>query len=166
MTQAEASQAVAILRAAFPGLRFPPESAALYEKMLADLDFELVKAAVHRLVAVQTQAFIPTIGAIRTEAARQAHGALRSGEEAWGDVLAEIRRTGAYGRPRLKDGVAAKCVELMGWRDLCLSTNDVADRARFCTLYVDLRDRERAGQVASPALRLLPPLDPKLLGIG
>jgi hypothetical protein len=104
-----------------------------------------------------TSKFLPTIAEIRAAAVEMAHGARRLGGEAWGDVGSEIRRVGAYGEPQFTDPVAAECVRLMGWRNLCLGTNDAADRARFVELYDGLAVRARADQVAGEALALPKP---------
>ena len=74
-----------------------------------------------------------------------------------------IRMEGTYSpQPKFRDAVTEHCVGLMGWRYLCKSSNDVADRARFCELYdaVANRDRieRRAGQtrtIAAASMRRL-----------
>lgn len=167
MTKLEAAELVASLRASFPGARFPAESVAMYETMLADLDVKTARRAVSELVRTRTSEFMPSIGAIRHAAANAVHGNLRSGEEAWGIVTLAIRRIGAYGVPRFKDPAIARAVELMGWRNLAVDgTNDAADRARFCELYEQLRDEQRTGQVASPKLEPAPAFVGLLKGIG
>ena len=166
MTPAEVSQVVAVVRSAYPAGRFPADSVATYERMLIDLPYAPTRDAVSEIIRARTNSFVPSIGEIRHAVAEIVNGPLRKGEEAWGDVTMKIRRVGRYGTPKFKDPVVTECVRIMNLEELCDSTNDASDRARFCALYESLRDRERTGQVSAPELRLLPPLDPKKLGIG
>jgi hypothetical protein len=155
---------VAVLAAAYPNSSISEQTAEVYEVSLADLDVRAAELSVQRLVA--TSRFMPTVSEIRETACSFALGSKRTGGEAWGDVLLAIRRTGSYGKPRFSDALAAECVRLMGWRNLCLSENDAADRARFIELYDNLTDRERANQAAGINLALPPPGSPmrELLG--
>jgi hypothetical protein len=151
MTKGEAAQVVAMLAAGFPGARFGEENAAVYEAFLSDLEFGLASAAITGLV--NTSRFLPSIAEIRAACLDSRDGKVRGAEDAWGDVVSEIRRVGAYGAPQLSDPLAAYAVERLGWRNLCGSSNDAADRARFCELYARARDRERESVQSSPGLR-------------
>lgn len=77
------SQAVAILRDAYPRQDFPDRSAKLYGTMLADLDDTEVVEAVHRLIRRST--FLPSIAEIRAEV-MEAVLCLPSPQEAWAMV--------------------------------------------------------------------------------
>lgn len=148
MTKSEVAELVAVLSASYPAAPMSERTTMAYESMLADLECAAANAAVARLV--QTSKWLPTIAEIRAAAYELAAGPRRLAGEAWGDVLSEIRRTGSYGVPRFVDARTAECVRLMGWRNLCLSENDAADRARFAELYDGLTERAmREGQVSS-----------------
>jgi hypothetical protein len=147
----EAAMLWATIQGAYPNAVLSPATGKIYERFLLDLDATIADAAVFRLIG--THKFLPTIAEIRTMANDVARGPLRGAEEAWGDVVSEIRRVGAYGAPQLSDPLAAYAVERLGWRNLCGSSNDAADRARFCELYARARDREREATQASPGLR-------------
>jgi hypothetical protein len=155
MTKADVTELVAILSAAFPGSSMSERTVEVYEGMLLDLDFEAAKKAVARLVT--TSRFLPTIAEIRTAAFELEQGARRLAGEAWGDVLSEIRRTGSYGVPRFVDARTAECVRLMGWRNLCFSESDAADRARFAELYDGLTERAVRDGLAGSGLALPAP---------
>ena len=43
----------------------------------------------------------------------------------------------------------------MGWRELCVSENQVADRARFLQTYEQLSDRQEQGDKLLPPARQL-----------
>ena len=150
MKKHEVSKIVAYLAAAFPQAQVTEATSEVYETMLADLDFEPAQEAVHRLCA--TSEWLPTIAKIRATYTDITRGPRRTGAEAHGDVLAEIRRVGAYDKPRFVDPIVAECVASMGWRGLCLGDNEAADRARFIELYDRLSERDRQDAVVGRAL--------------
>jgi hypothetical protein len=150
MQRSEAAKLVATLSAAYRDAPISEETSQVYERMLLDLDFEAGKAAVQRLICMSK--WLPTVAEIRAAAADIDRGPVRRGGEAFGDVLAEIRRTGSYGAPSFADPLVAECVSLMGWRTLCLGDNEAADRARFIELYDGLAARGRADVVAGRPL--------------
>jgi len=154
MTPAEAAKSVAVLAAAYPNARSSPATFQVYEEMLGDLDFELVKRAISRLVC--TSKFLPTIAEIREASADLSLGPSRNPVDAWGDVTMAIRRVGSYGTPTFKDPLVGDCVRIMGWRNLCLGdSSEMADRARFADLYADMQRKQRMNDLSEPG-RLLP----------
>lgn len=151
MTKGQAAQAVATLVCGYPSAKWSEENASVYETMLGDLDFEPTMAAVARIV--RTSKFMPTVAEVRAAVLELRDGTGRTAEDAWGDVVAEIRRVGSYARPVFADPVVAFTVERLGWRNLCLEgRNDASDRARFCELYGQARDKQRKETLASPRL--------------
>jgi hypothetical protein len=141
--------------------KFTESNADVYETMLLDLDFELAKRAVARLL--NTATFLPAIAEIRKAAADLQIGPTRAGGEAWGDVQIAICRAG--GRcvdPEFSDPVVADTVRALGWRNLWDEQNPTADRARFVDLYDRLAARRRADVAsgiplpAGPACPVLP----------
>lgn len=150
MKRSEAAELVMMLLGAYPHAKSTSSTSQIYETMLADLDVARARAAVSRLIA--TSRFLPTIAEIREAAVESEHGPLRSGADAWLDVVAEIRRIGVYGAPEFDDALTASIVRRWGWRALCDSTNDAADRARFVETYDGLARQARAVEVAGLAL--------------
>ena len=147
MQRGEAAKLVAMLSAAYRDAPISEATAEVYEAMLADLDFAAGQQAVQRLIC--SSKWLPTVAEIRAAAADVRHGPVRAGGEAWGDVVEAIRRVGSYRpAPTFADPMVNDCVKFMGWRDLCLGTNEAADRAKFVSLYDSLAGRERAGIVA------------------
>jgi hypothetical protein len=152
MTKTEAAKLVAVIQALWPRPPITDRTSLAYEGNLSDLDFELCQVALSRLA--KTSRWLPTVADIRSVACDVEHGPARLGAEAWGDVLAEIRRVGTYGLPRFADPVTVECVRALDWRGLCLGTNESADRARFVELYEGLAARGRSDVVAG---HVLPP---------
>jgi len=151
VTPAQAAKLVGALLSVYPQAQFGQASAGMYERLLADLDFDVATRAVDRLV--KSSKWLPTVAEIRAAATDVQHGPRRLGVEAWGDVAAAVRSVGAYRpAPRFPDPLVTECVRLMGWRNLCLGSNDVADRARFVELYDGLQERARVDVVVGAAL--------------
>jgi hypothetical protein len=159
MTEPEVRKLVAMLIAAFPHTKANEATAKAYERMLRDLDARAAAAAVEQLMA--TRNYMPTIAEVRAAVAELQAGPVRAGGEAWGDVLRLVGRYGCYRTPghdfEVADPIAARCIDALGWRSLCLSENSVADRSRFVDLYDRLAREARTDAVAGalPAVRAM-----------
>jgi hypothetical protein len=155
MKKSEAAELVMMLIAAFPQAKTTDRTSQVYETMLVDIDAAAARAAVHRLIA--TSRWMPTVAEIRAICAAQTHGAARSGEEAYAEVLAAVRVHGrdyGQGAPKFRDPIIARCIGVWGaWNDLCSSpSDDPGGRARFVELYDDLATRGRQDLAAGQSL--------------
>jgi hypothetical protein len=151
MNPTEAKKITALLAMSFPSSQFNEDNARAYEKLLSPFEFEPTLRAVELLA--QTQKFLPAISEIRGATIDLERGARRSGAEAWGDVVDEIRRVGAYREPKFSDELTAYAVERCGWRNLCLEgSNDAADRARFIEVYEAASERKQRAEKSGLAL--------------
>lgn len=113
-----------------------------YTAALLDLEFDLALRAVDRMN--KTAEWIPKISEIRAEAAELAVGRQRSGSEAWGDVMAAVRKLGARGEPVFADPLVAQAVAAIGWRAICMADEtDASPRARFAEVYGSLATSAR-----------------------
>jgi hypothetical protein len=121
-----------------------------YAALLADLDYARCNAAVR--VLLQSKNWIPAVADIRKVVLELERGPVRPAGEAWGEVLKAIGRYGAYRTPgvdfQLSDPEVLRCVRSLGWKELCLSDNQIADRARFIELYGTVSAQERREQQA------------------
>ncbi len=157
MTRQEVAKLVAVLLAAYPAARSSTGTSEIYERMLADLEYPLANAAVERLLA--TCKFMPSVAEIRECALALAVGEQKPGGEAWGAVLELVGRYGSYREPgvdfQVDDPVLRKCISSLGWREICLSENQQADRARFIELYDKLSVQERRARASDslPAMQ-------------
>jgi hypothetical protein len=77
-------------------------------------------------------------------------------DEAWGEVLARVSRVGlttelpggpkvTFSHPAIESVVAS-----MGWRNLCVSETQMADRAHFARLYTERVDRDLSVAAEAP----------------
>jgi hypothetical protein len=155
VTRQEAGKLVSVMIAATAqGSRLSRESVDdminAYAALLADLDYARCNAAVR--VLLQSKNWIPAVADIRKVVLELERGPVRPAGEAWGDALKAISRYGAYRVPgvdfQFSDPEVLRCVNALGWKELCLSENQVADRARFIELYGMVSAQERREQQA------------------
>ncbi len=187
MVREEAARLVALMVAATAqGSRLDGKAVVAmidaYASLLADLPYARCEAAVG--VLLQNQPFIPAVSEIRAAVLELEQGPIRSGVDAWGEVLEAMKRKGAYRRPgvdfEFSDQVTHRAVQSLGWTELCLSEFSTADRARFIELYDHLAKQTRreeqapmlaaareqrearqvtAGSAVSRLLSLVPPVE-------
>lgn len=174
MTEDDAKKLVAMLFAAFPTetVNVTPEaaraSARAYASVMVDLDVSVATGAVQWLM--KTAMRLPPPAAIRATCVEIQHGPKRPGGDAWGDVVKAMRQHGSRRSPgvdfKFDDPLVAKTVDALSWRSLCLSENQVADRARFIELYDSMSDgARREAQLAEGATsKMLPPAPRNALG--
>jgi len=152
--KSDAAELVMLLLGAYPHAKVHSRTSQVYETMLADLDVESARAAVQRLIT--TSKFMPTVAEVRAAAADLERGPVRSGADAWLDVLAQIRSEGYCGAPRFDDAIVTALVERWGWSRLCLEGSLEADRARFIEAYDSLAKQARDREVSGLALPSAP----------
>lgn len=147
---------------------------------LADVAFEVVKAAIARLVC--TSKWMPAIAEVRAEIGELHHGRRRSGIEAWGDLHA-MQTPRERDAMALVDPITLYVCKAMGWietRTLWRGGEDVeqwyvvvpldnesSDRARFAELYdKTASDERRTAQISAGAQipQLDRPREPRRLG--
>lgn len=133
------------------------------ERLLLDLDHVAALAAVDRL-AITDPRWFPGIGALRAEAVEltDPQGQAPTMEEAWGEVRRAIARFGVHVGTEQSDRTLewshpaiGQVVEHMGWRTLCTSDNEVADRAHFARMYEARVDHWRVETAMPPSVRAL-----------
>jgi len=152
MTEQETKVLLGVLHTAFPRFyaNIRPESdelnaaVALWHMMLKDTPADVAGAALYKLIA--TCDFPPSIAEVRKAIASINQPHIPYEDEAWGEVLLAIR---SFGYMRQEEAMVSmsepvrQVVERMGWRELCLSENSVADRAHFIKLYGTMLKREQ-----------------------
>lgn len=122
----------------------------LYYQLLSDLPIAQVKAAVLRHVS--SSKWFPTVAELRESATALSAAPLPSAIEAWGEVTAAMAGIEGYcfadhvNVPQFANPITARLVAAMGWRQLCLSENGIADRARFIESYEQLVARNEREQ--------------------
>ena len=126
-----------------------PIDCNIYWTFLNDLTDEEFLRAITEIITTQDQLYPDTnlIALIRRKAKIQN---LLSAGEAWGIALNEIRSQGSWQYPKLEDPLIMKTINIMGWKDLCMSENMIADRAHFIKIYENLCNREQIDKMMLP----------------
>lgn len=158
-TEKEVGKLVASMMPLYANYRTPAtddDALALYRSwhmMVGHLDAEVLRAA-FRMAAGKSE-FFPTPALVLECAVNLTTPEKRSGADAWGDVVRAINEHHSYHPPdtdggaldatnyrwSFTDKIAGKIVNGMGWLYLCMSTDQMADRAHFIKGYEQERDR-------------------------
>ena len=145
MTVKEFATIASAIKAAWPGSNIMPDkqSKEVWYTMLADLSYPICLNAVKQLIC--TNKFAPTISEIRECCSSNQTIEIDWGR-AWEEVLKAIRYFGYY-RPEealqsLSPNVRA-CVKRLGFQNLCLSENQMADRANFRMIYEQMQKEDK-----------------------
>ncbi len=151
-------QIINMLEVAFPN--FHPKDMRMtkevYWQTLQDIPSDELKAAVLHCLTESGRAFAPSIGEIRGAAAelRKASSNVPSSYAAWQEVLTQMRDNGGdYGHPVWSHPLVERVVRQLGWRNLRMSEDQTADRARFVQAYEQLLARATTEEMLLPAVR-------------
>lgn len=128
---------------------------ALWERTFADVDFRHAQLAIEKFIVESP--FPPTVADIRQRLVDVVVPDVPTGIEAWAEVIQAIRRYGIYGQEKAIASLAPltrKVVEAIGFRTLCMSENEMADRAHFLKVYDQLVNRERKAMLMFDQTRI------------
>jgi len=146
---------VAIICAAYPNFTPTEHTVDVYYETLKDIPADLLKAATMQSISETGRKFAPSVGELRGAVAeiRNVVRGVPSSYQAWQETLSQICDVGSYGNPEFTSPLIAETVRLIGWRNLCMSENQVADRARFIQAYEQLSDRAARDEIMLPQVR-------------
>lgn len=134
------------MKSVYTSERFLPDadSIKIWFQMLQDLSYKQTNIAIQKYML--TNKFPPTIADIRELAVSVTQGELPDWGEGWEQVLRAIRMYGSY-RPeeamKSFDPITRRCVERLGFRNICMSENINHDRANFRLIYEQLAERQK-----------------------
>lgn len=158
-TKPEVYKALLAVTPLFPHYKPPADDEARailtnsWHMMVGHLENDVLMAAFK--VAAGKSEFFPTPALVLECAVSLTTPDKRSGADAWGDVVRAINEHHSYHPPdtdggaldatnyrwSFTDKIAGKIVNGMGWLYLCMSTDQMADRAHFIKGYEQERDR-------------------------
>lgn len=126
-----------------------------WHMVIGHLEPDVLSGAL-RAAVTRTQ-FFPTPSLVLECAVELTSAPKRTGLDAWGDVKRAIAEHGSYHPPNgvsvlavggyawtFEDALVGKVVAALGWRTLCMSENEMADRARFVDAYE--QEQRRSGE--------------------
>lgn len=154
-TANDIQQIINMLMAAFPNFKPSDLTPEIYFQTLQDIPSDELKAAVLHCLTESGRAFAPSIGEIRGAVSdlRRAAANVPGAYDAWMEVCRAIADVGSYGTPDWSSPLIERTVKSLGWRNLCLSENQVADRARFLQAYEQLMERAVREDMLLPDVR-------------
>ena len=120
------------------------ESIKIWFSLLKDIPYEVLNVAIQKYM--MTNKFSPTIADLRELASEVTVGQITDWGDGWEQVLKAIRVYGSYNERAALDSmddITRKCVERLGFREICLSENIAVDRANFRMLYEQLANRQK-----------------------
>lgn len=116
----------------------------LWFRQLQDIPYEAAEAILSKWVA--TNKWSPSIADIRDGMAEiQNGGAVEDWGEGWNKAMAAIRKYGSYNEAEALDSLpplTRETVRRLGYKSLCWSENQIADRANFRQVYEILEKRQ------------------------
>ena len=130
------------------------ESIKIWFSLLKDIPYEVLNVAIQKYM--MTNKFAPTIADLRELASEVTQGQISDWGDGWEQVLRAIREYGMYDvRAALNsmDDITRKCVERLGFREICMSTNIAVERANFRTLYETLANRQKEDSKLSLSIK-------------
>lgn len=156
MTGKEFAVFVAAIKNFFPKedtLLATTEAVSLWYEMLNDIPYDVATAALKRYIS--TNKWSPTIADIREQAALVQNGETADWGEGWDEVMTAISRYGMYRQAEALDSMSdmtRECVKRLGFQNLCLSENQMQDRANFRMIWEQLAQRRKTDSQIAPAL--------------
>jgi len=144
-----------MLGAAYGKDNIEPETAELYVRLLSDIDDRTLEQSC--LEHISKSQWFPKISELRKSAAcmRLSIRNVPSSYQAWQEVNDGIVRYGHSNEPQWSHPLVTQTVGSLGYYNLCMSTNQVADRARFLEAYADFRDRYIDDESTLPEIKML-----------
>jgi hypothetical protein len=152
-TPRDIAQIIGMLSAAFPNFKPSELTAEVYLQTLSDIDTDELKAAVLHCITQSGRAFAPSIGEIRGAVAelRSVSANVPGSFQAWQEVQQQILINGGdYGHPEWSNPMVEEAVKRMGWRNLRMSEDQTADRARFLQCYEQVVERATKNEMMLP----------------
>ena len=120
------------------------EAMDVWFALLYDLDYKILSKALQKHML--TNKFKPTVAELREIYADLICPAISDWSEGWEQVSKAIGHYGMYRTEEAMesfDEVTREAVKRLGFQNICVSENIVADRARFEEIYQAIQQRKR-----------------------
>ena len=149
MNVTEFATLASAIKAAYPAANIMPDkhSKEVWFTMLSDLEYASCLNAVR--AHISTNKFPPSIAELRERCMEMTMPEIPDWSAGWGEVEMAIRRYGANQADLAMQSfsdLTRTCVRRLGFRNICLTDNLVADRANFRTIYEAEANRLRHNQ--------------------
>ena len=144
------------MKAVYAQPTFIPDQDAfnMWFALLGDLPYEVCATAAKKYML--TNKFPPTVAELRELSADIVNGDPLTWGESWERTLNAVRRFGSYNKMQALDSldpITRKCVESIGYMELCMSENIMVERAHFQKVFEVYAKREKTAQQIPLALQ-------------
>lgn len=159
MDKKEFSLFAMALKTYYPREQILPNQQAmeLWFREICDIPYNVAEMALRKWVA--TNKWSPSIADIREMTSGIVNGDPMTWGESWEKALNAVRRFGSYNKGAALDSLdplTRKCVENIGYMELCMSENIMADRAHYQRIFEIYSKREQTNQrIATPLLEAI-----------
>lgn len=156
MDKAEFATFAMALRTYYPKEQILPNNQAmdLWFRELCDIPFQVAEMALRKWV--NTNKWSPSISEIREMTSGIVNGEPMSWGESWEKALTAVRKYGSYNKMAALeslDPLTRKCVESIGYIELCMSENIMVERAHYQKVFEVYSKREQTSQrISAPLL--------------
>lgn len=156
MTREEFKILVKGLKAVYAQPTFIPDQDAfnMWYALMGDLSYDVCAVAIKKYML--TNKFPPTVAEIRELASNIVNGDPLTWGESWERALAAVRKYGSYNKAEALeslDTITRKCVESIGYMELCMSENIMVERAHFQKIFEVMSKREQMDRQMPLALQ-------------
>lgn len=156
MEKQEFALLASAIRTYYPKENILPNQQAmeLWYRELCDIPYQVAEAALRKWVA--TNKWSPSIAEIREMTVNVTQGDDMTWGEAWEKALKAVHRYGYYRAKEALDSLdplTRRCVENVGFREMCLSKNIAVERANFRMIFETLAQRKKTEQQMALPLR-------------
>lgn len=157
MDKKEFSIFASALRTYYPREKLLPNEQAmeLWYNQLKDISYNVAEATLNKWVAIEK--WSPSIADIRQLATEMVSGEAKDWGDGWEQVEKAIRFYGTYREAEAlenMDEITRQTVKRLGFQNLCLSENAIADRANFRNIYEQIAERQKKEAQIPESLRL------------
>lgn len=137
------------MKAVYTQPSFLPDADAfnVWFSLLQDIDYRVAQAAVQKYML--TNKFPPTIADIREQATTISVGEKPLWSDGWEEVIMAIRKFGSYREEEALESMTEttrRAVKRLGFNNICMSENIMADRANFRMIYEQIAEREHTAK--------------------
>ena len=134
------------MKAVYAQPTFIPDQDAfnMWYALMGDLPYEVASVAVKKYM--MTNKFPPTVAELRELASGIVDGDPMTWGESWERALQAVRRFGSYNKEAALDSLddlTRKCVESIGYLELCMSENIMVERAHYQKIFEVYAKREQ-----------------------
>lgn len=156
MNKKEFSIFAMALKTYYPRENLLPNEQAmeLWFKQLEDIPFQVAEVGLNKWVSLNK--WSPSIADIREIASETISGQITDWGDGWEQVLRAIRQYGSYNASAAldsMDSITRKCVERLGFREICMSENISVERANFRMLYEQIANRQKEDSKLSLSIK-------------